>query len=148
MSKPRLIPEEELKILAHRYNQVRMSFSGRSDLSKAEVISSLKAAGFPTGTAYYALYAKYGLIRRIAKIGYQFPQEPVYYKVFRDFLREARESSRNGYYKYANAKKVLKPSALVESESVPTQPSFADFASEDNCVAFLKARGYLILKIC
>ena len=123
----------EARKLSEVYNTLRKNWHPSHTFSYTEIHDIFKNAGFPCTSVYVSAYPKYGLLIRKARGSYSFPAEPVHFSVIRQCIESVRRNN-NRYKKVTSVKpEVSKPAFTLEV---------------DSCIAFLKEKGYLILKIC
>lgn len=123
----------EARKLSEVYNTLRKNWHPSHTFSYTEIHDIFKNAGFPCTSIYVSAYPKYGLLIRKARGSYSFPAEPVHFNVIRQCIESIRRNN-NRYKKVTPVKpEVSKPASTLEV---------------DSCIAFLKEKGYLILKIC
>lgn len=123
----------EARKLSEVYNTLRKNWHPSHTFSYTEIHDIFKNAGFPCTSIYVSAYPKYGLLIRKAPGSYSFPAEPVHFNVIKQCIESVRRNN-NRYKKVTSVKpEVSKPTSTLEV---------------DACVAFLKEKGYLILKIC
>ena len=123
----------EARKLSEVYNTMRKNWHPSHTFSYTEIHDIFKNAGFPCTSIYVSAYPKYGLLIRKALGSYSFPAEPVHFNVIKQCIESVRRNN-NRYKKVTSVKpEVLKPTSTLEV---------------DSCIAFLKEKGYLILKIC
>ena len=123
----------EARKLSEVYNTLRQNWHPSHTFSYTEIHDIFKNAGFPCTSVYVSEYPKYGLLIRKARGSYSFPAEPVHFNVIRQCIESVRRNN-NSYKKVTPVKpEVSKPASTLEV---------------DPCIAFLKEKGYLILKIC
>ena len=123
----------EARKLSEVYNTLRKNWHPSHTFSYTEIHDVLKNAGFPCTSIYVSAYPKYGLLIRKAPGSYSFPAEPVHFNVIKQCIESVRRNN-NRYKKVTSIKpEVSKPASTLEV---------------DSCIAFLKEKGYLILKIC
>lgn len=123
----------EARKLSEVYNTMRKNWHPSHTFSYTEIHDIFKNAGFPCTSIYVSAYPKYGLLIRKAPGSYSFPAEPIHFNVIKQCIESVRRN--NNRYKKATSVKpeVSKPASTLEV---------------DSCIAFLKEKGYLILKIC
>lgn len=123
----------EARKLSEVYNTLRKNWHPSHTFSYTEIHDIFKNAGFPCTSIYVSAYPKYGLLIRKAPGSYSFPAEPVHFNVIKQCIESVRRNN-NRYKKVTSVKpEVSKPASTLEVNS---------------CIAFLKEKGYLILKIC
>ena len=123
----------EARKLSETYNTLRKNWHPSHTFSYTEIHDIFKNAGFPCTSIYVSAYPKYGLLIRKAPGSYSFPAEPVHFNVIKQCIESVRRNN-NRYKKVTSVKpEVSKPTSTLEV---------------DSCIAFLKEKGYLILKIC
>lgn len=123
----------EARKLSEVYNTLRKNWYPSHTFSYTEIHDIFKNAGFPCTSIYISAYPKYGLLIRKERGSYSFPAEPVHFSVIRQCIESIRKNN-NRYKKVTPVKpEVSKPTFTLEV---------------DSCIAFLKEKGYLILKIC
>lgn len=123
----------EARKLSEVYNTLRKNWHPSHTFSYTEIHDIFKNAGFPCTSIYISAYPKYGLLIRKERGSYSFPAEPVHFSVIRQCIESVRRNN-NRYKKVTSVKpEVSKPTSTLEV---------------DSCIAFLKEKGYLILKIC
>ena len=123
----------EARKLSEVYNTLRKNWHPSHTFSYTEIHDIFKNAGFPCTSIYVSAYPKYGLLIRKAPGSYSFPAEPVHFNVIKQCIESVRRNN-NRYKKVTSIKpEVSKPASTLEV---------------DSCIAFLKEKGYLILKIC
>ena len=123
----------EARKLSEVYNTLRKNWHPSHTFSYTEIHDIFKNAGFPCTSIYISAYPKYGLLIRKERGSYSFPAEPVHFSVIRQCIESVRRNN-NMYKKVTSVKpEVSKPTSTLEV---------------DSCIAFLKEKGYLILKIC
>ena len=123
----------EARKLSEVYNTLRKNWHPSHTFSYTEIHDIFKNAGFPCTSVYVSEYPKYGLLIRKAPGSYSFPAEPVHFNVIKQCIESVRRNN-NRYKKVTSVKpEVSKPTSTLEV---------------DSCIAFLKEKGYLILKIC
>ena len=123
----------EARKLSEVYNTLRKNWHPSHTFSYTEIHDIFKNAGFPCTSIYVSAYPKYGLLIRKAPGSYSFPAEPVHFNVIKQCIESVRRNN-NRYKKVTSVKpEVSKPTSTLEV---------------DSCIAFLKEKGYLILKIC
>lgn len=123
----------EARKLSEVYNTLRKNWHPSHTFSYTEIHDIFKNAGFPCTSIYVSAYPKYGLLIRKAPGSYSFPAEPVHFNVIKQCIESVRRNN-NRYKKVTPVKpEVSKPTSILEV---------------DSCIAFLKEKGYLILKIC
>lgn len=123
----------EARKLSEVYNTLRKNWHPSHTFSYTEIHDIFKNAGFPCTSIYVSAYPKYGLLIRKAPGSYSFPAEPVHFNVIKQCIESVRRNN-NRYKKVTSVKpEVSKPASTLEV---------------DSCIAFLKEKGYLILKIC
>ena len=123
----------EARKLSEVYNTLRKNWHPSHTFSYTEIHDIFKNAGFPCTSIYISAYPKYGLLIRKERGSYSFPAEPVHFSVIRQCIESVRRDN-NRYKKVTPVKpEVSKPAFTLEV---------------DSCIAFLKEKGYLILKIC
>ena len=123
----------EARKLSEVYNTLRKNWHPSHTFSYTEIHDIFKNAGFPCTSIYISAYPKYGLLIRKERGSYSFPAEPVHFSVIRQCIESVRRNN-NMYKKVTSVKpQVSKPTSTLEV---------------DSCIAFLKEKGYLILKIC
>ena len=123
----------EARKLSEVYNTLRKNCHPSHTFSYTEIHDIFKNAGFPCTSIYISAYPKYGLLIRKERGSYSFPAEPVHFSVIRQCIESVRRNN-NRYKKVTSVKpEVAKPTSTLEV---------------DSCIAFLKEKGYLILKIC
>ena len=123
----------EARKLSEVYNTMRKNWHPSHTFSYTEIHDIFKNAGFPCTSIYVSAYPKYGLLIRKAPGSYSFPAEPVHFNVIKQCIESVRRNN-NRYKKVTPVKpEVPKPTSTLEV---------------DSCIAFLKEKGYLILKIC
>ena len=123
----------EARKLSEVYNTMRKNWHPSHTFSYTEIHDIFKNAGFPCTSIYVSAYPKYGLLIRKAPGSYSFPAEPVHFNVIKQCIESVRRNN-NRYKKVTSVKpEVSKPASTLEV---------------DSCIAFLKEKGYLILKIC
>ena len=123
----------EARKLSEVYNTLRKNWHPSHTFSYTEIHDIFKNAGFPCTSIYISAYPKYGLLIRKAPGSYSFPAEPVHFNVIKQCIESVRRNN-NRYKKVTSIKpEVSKPASTLEV---------------DSCIAFLKEKGYLILKIC
>lgn len=123
----------EARKLSEVYNTLRKNWHPSHTFSYTEIHDIFKNAGFPCTSIYVSAYPKYGLLIRKAPGSYSFPAEPVHFNVIKQCIESVRRNN-NRYKKVTPVKpEVSKPASTLEV---------------DSCIAFLKEKGYLILKIC
>ena len=123
----------EARKLSEVYNTLRKNWHPSHTFSYTEIHDIFKNAGFPCTSIYISAYPKYGLLIRKERGSYSFPAEPVHFNVIRQCIESVRRDN-NRYKKVTSVKpEVSKPAFTLEV---------------DSCIAFLKEKGYLILKIC
>ena len=123
----------EARKLSEVYNTLRKNWHPSHTFSYTEIHDIFKNAGFPCTSIYISAYPKYGLLIRKERGSYSFPAEPVHFSVIRQCIESIRRNN-NMYKKVTSVKpEVSKPTSTLEV---------------DSCIAFLKEKGYLILKIC
>ena len=123
----------EARKLSEVYNTLRKNWHPSHTFSYTEIHDVLKNAGFPCTSVYVSAYPKYGLLIRKERGSYSFPAEPVHFNVIRQCIESVRRNN-NRYKKVTSVKPVVsKPTSTLEV---------------DSCIAFLKEKGYLVLKIC
>ena len=123
----------EARKLSEVYNTLRKNWHPSHTFSYTEIHKKKKNAGFPCTSIYISTYPKYGLLIRKERGSYSFPAEPVHFSVIRQCIESVRRNN-NRYKKVTSVKpEVSKPTSTLEV---------------DSCIAFLKEKGYLILKIC
>ena len=123
----------EARKLSEVYNTLRKNWHLSHTFSYTEIHDIFKNAGFPCTSIYVSAYPKYGLLIRKERGSYSFPAEPVHFSVIRQCIESVRRDN-NRYKKVTPVKpEVSKPASTLEV---------------DSCIAFLKEKGYLILKIC
>ena len=123
----------EARKLSEVYNTLRKNWHPSHTFSYTEIHDIFKNAGFPCTSIYISAYPKYGLLIRKERGSYSFPAEPVHFSVIRQCIESVRRNN-NRYKKVTSVKpEVSKPTCTLEV---------------DSCIAFLKEKGYLILKIC
>ena len=119
----------EARKLSEVYNTLRKNWHPSHTFSYTEIHDVLKNAGFPCTSVYVSAYPKYGLLIRKERGSYSFPAEPVHFNV----IKQCIESVRRNNNRYKKVTSVSKSTTTLEV---------------DSCIAFLKEKGYLILKIC
>ena len=123
----------EARKLSEVYNTLRKNWHPSHTFSYTEIHDIFKNAGFPCTSIYVSAYPKYGLLIRKERGSYSFPAEPVHFSVIRQCIESVRRNN-NRYKKVTPVKpEVSKPISTLEVDSY---------------IAFLKEKGYLILKIC
>ena len=123
----------EARKLSEVYNTLRKNWHPSHTFSYTEIHDIFKNDGFPCTSIYVSAYPKYGLLIRKAPGSYSFPAEPVHFNVIKQCIESVRRNN-NRYKKVTSVKpEVSKPASTLEV---------------DSCIAFLKKKGYLILKIC
>ena len=123
----------EARKLSEIYNTLRKNWHPSHTFSYTEIHDVLKNAGFPCTSVYVSAYPKYGLLIRKERGSYSFPAEPVHFNVIKQCIESVRKNN-NRYKKVTSVKpEVSKSTTTLEL---------------DSCIAFLKEKGYLILKIC
>lgn len=123
----------EARKLSEVYNTLRKNWHPSHTFSYTEIHDIFKNAGFPCTSIYVSAYPKYGLLIRKAPGSYSFPAEPVHFNVIKQCIESVRRNN-NRYKKVTSIKpEVSKPASTLDV---------------DSCIAFLKEKGYLILKIC
>lgn len=123
----------EARKLSEVYNTLRKNWHPSHTFSYTEIHDIFKNAGFPCTSIYVSAYPKYGLLIRKAPGSYSFPAEPVHFNVIKQCIESVRRNN-NRYKKVTSVKpEVSKPASTLDV---------------DSCIAFLKEKGYLILKIC
>ena len=123
----------EARKLSEVYNTLRKNWHPSHTFCYTEIHDVLKNAGFPCTSIYVSAYPKYGLLIRKAPGSYSFPAEPVHFNVIKQCIESVRRNN-NRYKKVTSIKpEVSKPASTLEV---------------DSCIAFLKEKRYLILKIC
>ena len=124
----------EARKLSEVYNTLRKNWHPSHTFSYDEIHELFKNAGFPCSSLYIYTYPKFGLLVRKERGSYSFPAEPVHFNVIKRCIENIRRESCSKY------KKVSKPKPTIETPKLEL--------TIDACVAFLKEKGYLILKIC
>ena len=123
----------EARKLSEVYNTLRKNWHPSHTFSYTEIHDIFKNAGFPCTSIYISAYPKYGLLIRKERGSYSFPAETVHFNVIKQCIESVRRNN-NRYKKVTSVKpEVSKPTSTLEV---------------DSCIAFLKEKGYLILKIC
>lgn len=123
----------EARKLSEVYNTLRKNWHPSHTFSYTEIHDIFKNARFPCTSIYVSAYPKYGLLIRKAPGSYSFPAEPVHFNVIKQCIESVRRNN-NRYKKVTSVKpEVSKPASTLDV---------------DSCIAFLKEKGYLILKIC
>ena len=133
--KPRSISIEKAKKLAELYNTARQNWHPSHEFTMDEICSVFKNVGFPSNITYVSKYPAYGLIIRQSRGKYRFPAEPVHFNMIIKCIEAVRRDNRNRRPAKTNPK-------VVQKQDTARQPKI------EECIAFLKERGYLILKIC
>lgn len=123
----------EARKLSEVYNTLRKNWHPSHTFSYTEIHDVLKNAGFPCTSVYVSTYPKYGLLIRKERGSYSFPAEPVHFNVIKQCIESVRRN--NNRYKKATS---VKPEVSKSTTTLEV----------DSCIAFLKEKGYLILKIC
>lgn len=123
----------EARKLSEVYNTLRKNWHPSHTFSYTEIHDIFKNAGFPCTSIYISAYPKYGLLIRKERGSYSFPAEPVHFSVIRQCIESVRRNN-NRYKKVTSVK--------------PEVSKLASILEVDSCIAFLKEKGYLILKIC
>ena len=124
----------EARKLSEVYNTLRQNWHPSHTFSYTEIHDIFKNAGFPCTSVYVSAYPKYGLLIRKARGSYSFPAEPVHFNVIRQCIESVRRNNNSRHKKVTSVKpEVSKSTSTLEV---------------DSCIAFLKEKGYLILKIC
>ena len=131
----RFVSVEEAQKLSALFNSVRLQWSSSHEFSASEIQDILKNAQFPSNRLYMLEYPKFGIIIRKSRGVYCFPKDPVHFTVFQKCFSMIRKEAS---VKYSENK----------SKEIPqvTQPT--ETLNVEDCIAFLKEKGYLILKIC
>lgn len=124
----------EARKLSEIYNTLRQKWHPTHTFSLGELHDVFKDSGFPCTALYVRAYPKYGLLVQNKRGSYSFPAEPVHFNVIRQCIEAVRKDNNKKY------KKVTTPKPAVKIQN----PAL----TVDACVAFLKEKGYLILKIC
>ena len=123
----------EARKLSEVYNTLRQNWHPSHTFYYTEIHDIFKNAGFPCTSVYVSTYPKYGLLIRKARGSDSFPAAPVHFNVIKQCIESVRRDN-NRYKKVTPVKpEVSKPASTLEV---------------DSCIAFLKEKGYLILKIC
>lgn len=123
----------EARKLSEVYNTLRKNWHPSHTFSYTEIHDIFKNAGFPCTSIYVSAYPKYGLLIHKAPGSYSFPAEPVHFNVIKQCIESVRKNN-NRYKKVTSVKPEVSKSAST--------------LEVDSCIAFLKEKGYLILKIC
>lgn len=75
---------------AEKINTLRQK-TDRTTLTKEEIMILLKKEGLPYSSSYITAYSKYGIITKIRRGEYVFPENPIYIGVIHTALTEVRE---------------------------------------------------------
>jgi hypothetical protein len=124
----------EARKFSEVYNTLRQNWHPSHTFTFNELHDVFKNAGFPCTAVYVRAYPKYGLLIHNKRGSYSFPAEPVHFNVIRQCIESVRRSSSKKNQKVTTPK----PAVKIQNPAL----------NVDACVAFLKEKGYLILKIC
>ena len=132
----RFVTVEEAQKLSKIFNELRINWSPNHEFSVGELKDVLKSGKFPCSINYISEYPKFGIIIRKSRGVYCFPKEPVHFSVIQKCFTAVRRESNTRY----RESKPIKPAPLCLKEDSGLK--------EEECIKFLKDKGYLILKIC
>ena len=124
----------EARKLSEVYNTLRKNLHTSHTFSYTEIHDVLKNAGFPCTSVYVSAYPKYGLPIRKERGSYSFPAEPEHFNVIKQCIESVRRNNNSRHKKVT----LVKPEVSKSTTTLEV----------DSCIAFLKEKGYLILKIC
>lgn len=128
---------ETAKRCAIAYNSVRGNF--KSNFTGTYFSEQLKNAGFPYASYSFAGLKKVGIVQHLEGGGNRITtgiEEPVHFKRFIPYVEDCR------VYHY----KVNKNTSDRKKAELPGKPKKVTLDKEEMAIAFLKERGYKVMK--
>lgn len=113
---------------AKKVNNLRTICSNKS-FNKEEIILLFRTNGLPYSNSYFSTFVKYGIIVKLTRGKYTFPQEPIYVGVIQTALNDIRT-----YMLIANKNSLNKKNGEDLNEKI------------NQAVNLLKSNGFLVLK--
>ena len=88
---------------AEKINTLRQN-TDRTTFTKEEIMILLKREGLPCSSSYFTTYSKYGIVTKVKRGKYVFPETPIYVGVIHTALTEVREYMLNANKNSLNRK--------------------------------------------
>lgn len=105
----RITPET----FAAKINTLRQN-TDRTSFTKEEIMILLKKEGLPCSSSYFTTYSKYGIVTKVKRGEYVFPETPIYVGVIHTALTEVREYMLNANRNSLNRKNGEDSSKKIE----------------------------------
>lgn len=114
------------------FNKLKTAQGFRGNtITKENLKSICKGAGLPSGNSFLDWLVKYGIVEQTELNMFVLCNEPVYYGKLEIVLTRFRDQNRK-YYK------------TTEEKVVPNTHQY--ILTEEQAIAFLKSKGYIIYK--
>ena len=113
---------------AKKVNNLRVNSSNRS-FNKEEMILLFRTNGLPCSNSYFSTFAKYGIVVKLTRGKYAFPQEPIYVGVIQTALNDIRT-----YMLVANKNSLNKKNGEDSRGKI------------EEAINLLKSNGFLVFK--
>lgn len=149
MYKPRLISDSEAQNFSASYNTLRIDCRNFGSLSLKDWQSIFQKYNLPHSHVLIGLCSSYGLLIKVGYGSYELPKEPVHFKVCRKYMEACRRQLQD--YKKRSISKKAEQAPVVPTETPAQTATVVEEVKAlevEECIAFLKEKGYLILKIC
>lgn len=131
--------EEKAKEISEKFNSLRVEF-GNTTFNRKDLSFYLAESGIPSNKDFITAYVGHGAIICLKRNCYQFTSEPVYWNILKTAIEEVRNYHNNFQRKNKKEKKDNNEKELVVLKS--PKPVL----TEETAIAFLKNKGYKILK--
>jgi hypothetical protein len=113
---------------AEKINTLRQN-TDRTTFTKEEIMILLKREGLPCSSSYFTTYSKYGIVTKVKRGKYVFPETPIYVGVIHTALTEVREYMLN-----ANKNSLNRKNGEDLNEKI------------NQAIDLLKSNGFLVFK--
>lgn len=116
------------------FNKLKTAQGFRGNtITKENLKSICKGAGLPSGNSFLDWLVKYNIVKQAELNMFVLCDKPVYYGKLEIVLTRFRDQNRK-YYK------------TNEKEESKVAPDTHQYISEEQAIAFLKSKGYIIYK--
>lgn len=138
--------KEDFMAIAEDLNVLRMESRGKV-LTIPELNALLRGI-MSTCDLARSWLVKAKIITRVGHGKYRFPQEPIHWSCVENYFQLGRKHSRKKATEKELKQEIAKPVQKIQTKpAIESAPVPAPEYNEEKAVAFLKNRGYIILKM-